>query len=88
MQLYQAQALIQTRTACLGISIQSLTALMSSVGLRWVVFNTEDGLEVQIFMTAAGYDAAPQVEFSSQEYNVAHALTHAVAQWFVLYGNE
>jgi len=88
MHLDEAQTIVRGRTSCVGISLQSLTAAMAALELRWLAFGTEQGLRVRIFAASAdGYEAW-QLEFLSRDYHMTHALTYALAEWFTVQSKD
>ena len=84
MYLDEAQTIVRTRTSCVGISIQTLTTAMAALDLRWMATGTEHGLQIRIFTTSENGWESWQLEFVSKDHHVAHALTHAFAEWFLL----
>ena len=84
MYLDEAQTIVRARTSCVGISIQSLTAAMAALDLRWMAIGTEYGLQIRIFGVSENGWGSWQLEFASEDHHVAHALTHALAEWFTL----
>lgn len=88
MHLDEAQTIVRGRTSCVGISLQSLTASMADLDLRWVAFGTPQGLQVRIFTTSSSSRDHWQLEFLSRDYHMTHALTYALAEWFIRQGKD
>jgi len=88
MHLDEAQTIVRSRTACVAISLESLTASMADLDLRWMAFGTEHGLRVRIFTTSVSNWEDYQLEFTSKDYHATHALTYALAKWFLLQAKD
>ena len=88
MHLDQAQAIVRARTSYVAISLRSLTESMADLDLRWVAQSSAHGLEVKIFSASSDVDQACLSAFISSDYHVTHALTQALAEWFVLHSRD
>jgi len=63
MHLDEAQTIVRGRTSCVGSSLQSLTAAMADLDLRWLGFGTEQGVRVRISTATANGHEDWQLEF-------------------------
>ena len=88
MYLDEAQTIVRGRTACVGISLQTLTASMAALDLGWMAYGTAHGLRVRIFRTSAPGGDGWQLDYLSWDYHMTHALTYALAQWFTIQGQD
>ncbi|WP_407571988.1 hypothetical protein [Deinococcus altitudinis] len=88
MYLDEAQAIVRGRTACVGLSLQSLTASMADLDLYWMARGTERGVQIRIFTAHAHGDEQWQLEYVSRDYHMTHALTYALAEWFVIQSRD
>jgi len=61
---------------------------MSDLDLRWLAFGTEQGVRVRIFTASRDGSEEWHLEFTSRDYHMTHALTYALAEWFIVQSRD